>query len=222
MIYPSPSTFQFTIYSDTLIDNLNQDMRETRKLGSSRSHYDVYETKSYFEERTPESKNLYGSTGSLAGSTKSDAHRDYLYQKFGGSRASRDAKTTSLENDWYKSISHETTQTHRSVSPRARPYSGYTGYTTHLAPTATGRPFSVLSRSRSGSPYSSRHGSRAGTPEPILKNRYSAGYSRSVSPKNVHIGPVTEMIEFKRELERAGQQEYYRGRDSRQGKVCKV
>ena len=213
---------------DVLIDDLNQGMKTTKTYGSRDGRYNVYETKSYYEERTPsritpsrghlESRlrqpDLYGSSGSLSPSRyysderADSANRDYLRTKYSSRSVSREPKTAVLEDKWYRSVERETSQ--RSVSPRPR-----SGTYTEFGPSGTGRPFSVLSKSPGASPYSSRHGSRAASP--ILKNRY--GSSRSVSPKNVHIGPVTEMIEFKRELERAGQQEYYRGRDSRQGKV---
>lgn len=201
-------------FTDNLIDNLSQDMSENRKQHSSHnSRYNVYETRTYTEERSrPESRNYYGSSGSLtrtpqrySADEKSDAHKDYLYSRYGKPTGSRQEKASTLEEGWYKSSSREDLR--RSVSPRHRPQS----YNS-LAPTTMGRPFSVLSKSPTASPYSSRAGS------PILRTKYGA-HSRSVSPKNVHIGPVTEMIEFKRELEREGQQEYFRGRDSRQGKV---
>ena len=212
-------------------------MSDTRKYHttgrSSRSdypRYNVYETKSYFEERTPskaysenriqESRNMFGSSGSLRSTptsgkyysddiTNTGAHRDYLYNKYSS------PKRNTLDESWaYKSMSRENVT--RSVSPRPRSSGG--NYT-EFGPSGTGRPFSALSKSPGASPYSSRAGSRAASPGPILKTKYGVSHSRSVSPKTVHIGPVTEMIEYKRELERHGQQEYFRGRDSRQGKV---
>jgi hypothetical protein len=176
-----------------------------RAKSESRSFYETSNT----VNRT-ESKNYLGSTSSIE--ERTSPHRDYLYQKygkFGGTWEPRMPKRSTLEDGWYRSISKEM-GTPRSPSPR-RNY-GSRNLTIHQEQsTAIGRPISALSRSSGGSAYSSRAGS------PILKTRGS--HSRSVSPKNVVIGPVTEMIETKRELERHGQQEYYRGRDSRQGKV---
>jgi hypothetical protein len=177
-------------------------LSDSRKYTSSDNRYNVYETKSYYEERAPSRKSdVYGSSGSLTRSISpsraESSHRDYLHAKYTRD-SSRSLSGSAMEdNKWNRSRS---------------------GTYTEFGPSGTGRPFSVLSKSPAASPYASRQGSRAVTPEPILRNKYA--HSRSVSPKNVHIGPVTEMIEFKRELERAGQQEYFRGRDSRQGKVC--
>lgn len=213
----------------------------TEKKGSHTSRYDVYENNTYVHTRssrptTPkvtrqeperarsqsrsfyessnsinrtESKKFTGSSGSIE--ERSSPHRDYLYQKygkFGGTWEPRMPKRSTLEDGWYQSISKEM-GVPRSPSPRRS-----VNRNLHIhqeSKTAVGRPLSVLSRSSGGSAYSSRAAS------PILKTRGS--HSRSVSPKNVVIGPVTEMIETKRELERHGQQEYFRGRDSRTGKV---
>ena len=233
--------------TDILIDSLNDTMHNTSNRSAAKGshnsrYYDVYENNTYVHERTSrpttpkatrfetgrgksESRSFYESSNSMnrtesrkfQGSSssieeRSSPHRDYLYQKygkFGGTWEPRMPKRSTLEDGWYRSISKEM-GTPRSVSPR-RNYGSRNLMIHQEQNTAIGRPISALSRSSGGSAYSSRAGS------PILKTR--ASHSRSVSPKNVVIGPVTEMIETKREFERHGQQEYFRGRDSRQGKV---
>lgn len=231
-----------------LINDLNESMHNVRNRSAAKGshnsrYYDVYENNTYVHEKTSrpstpkstrfeavdrsksasssyyetsnsmsksESKKFLGSSNSIE--ERSSPHRDYLYQKygkFGGTWEPRMPKRNTLEDGWYRSISKEM-GTPRSPSPRRN--FGSRNLTIHQEyNSAIGRPVSALSRSSGGSAYSSRAGS------PILKTR--GNHSRSVSPKNVVIGPVTEMIETKRELERHGQQEYFRGRDSRHGKV---
>ena len=225
----------FPFFPDILIDDLTDSMRHANNGHNSR-YYDVYENKTFVHEKssrptTPslaariperaksETKNCYesyeakksesrqflGSSGSI--DERSSPHRDYLYEKYGkygGTSQMRMPKRSTLEEGWYQSISKEMGHP-RSPSPARRNF-GSRNTLNVPENKAIGRPLSALSRS-SGSAYSSRAAS------PILRHG-----SRSNSPKNVVIGPVTEMVE-RREMHTRGQQEYFRGRDSRQGKV---
>lgn len=241
--------------TDVLIDDLSGNL--TGAKSPSRSHnsrlVDYWESKEYYEERTPSRASNKGNTGDtqyhssqniggnmknsyetsrspsynlLTGNNKynesrssnrsqerSDSHRDYLYNKygkFGGTWSPRMPRRSTQDEGWYKEMSKEM-GTPRSASPRKLTVP----YMDNRASSPIGRPLSILSRStidsREASPVSSRGAS------PILRHKHSS--SRSVSPKsnrNVVIGPVTQMVEARRQ---EGRQEYYRGRDSRTGKV---
>jgi len=199
------TTAQLERELDTLIDSMQDDLRRQRRSRYDRFLDVSYDRKGGRTSPSAEIDNLLRSESARSYDVAMDtSHREQLYSKYGRkySPVMKEAKTSSLEREWFKSIGREGDI--RSISP-PKDYRPYRETPRAYGPTDIGRPVSALSRSPS--PYASRAGS------PILKYR-------SVSPKHPVIGPVTEMIERerKRELEALGQQEFYPHRDAQHGK----
>lgn len=231
---------------DYLIEDMNDNLRmSSGSRGSNHtSRYYRYEEQKL--ERLGGSTGNMMRTGSSSSSihqagsrnqsrSPTNPHREYLYNKygkFGGTWSPRMPKRSTAEEGWYKSMSKEMGHP-RSPTPilKRRNYQNYNNnnYNSSFlsvheqrerSTSPIGRPLSVLSRSSAGSRAQSPYSSRAASP---------TGRQRSMSPyrtsspkfdKSVIIGPVTDMV-TKRELERHGQQEYYRGRDATTGKVSR-
>lgn len=144
----------------------------------------------------------------------------------GGSTSPRMPKRSTKEEGWYKAISRDM-GTPRSPTPILKNRNSFRSSSNRLtveqidrAPSPVGRPMSALSQM---SDVGSRSSSRANSPQPEIRRQRSVSpMYRTYSTKSVEFsggGPVSDMIENKKYLERRGQQEYYRGRDSSKGKV---
>lgn len=141
-----------------------------------------------------------------------------------GSTSPRMPKRSTKEEGWYKAISKEM-GTPRSPTPILKNRNSFRSSNNRLtvdqidrAPSPVGRPMSVLSQMS----VESRNSSRANSPQPEVRRQRSVSpMYRSFSTKSVDFvgGPVSDMIINKKAYERAGQQEYYRGRDASKGKV---
>lgn len=202
-MYTLHPTF-FIVSTDYLIDDLNQNLHTGQRASRYSSHY----------EQRSSSRNSYNR---YSGDSMS----------FGGG-SPRMPKRSTKEEGWYKAISKDM-GTPRSPTPILKNRNSFRSSSNRLtveqldrAPSPVGRPMSALSQMS----VDSRCSSRANSPMPEIRRQRSASpMYRSFSTKSVDFasgGPVSDMIANKKELERAGQQEYYRGRDSSKGKVSWV
>lgn len=190
--------------TDYLLDDLNHNLHTGQRSSRYSAHY----------EQRSSSRNSYNR---YSGDSMS----------FGaGSTSPRMPRRSTKEEGWYKAISKDM-GTPRSPTPILKNRNSFRSSSNRLtveqidrAASPVGRPMSALSQLSD-----SRQSSRANSPAPEAERRRQRSVSpmyRTFSTKSVDFiggGPVSDMITNKKALERAGQQEYYRGRDSSKGKV---